>query len=360
MGKASLTLCELRDEERARLEAGAAGRGDIAQLEETFARWLGVPWAVSVSSGTLALYFALRAVGVRPGDEVIVPAFDWFAATAAVLHCGAIPRFADVELTTYTLSPHAVARCRTESTRAVIATHLFGNPCDLPVLRRWCDCHQIALIEDASQAAGAECAGKKVGSWGDLACFSLTFSKPLNAGEGGIIVTAHEELYARLLALCTHPLRQLYAGIEPNPFCLRAPLNPLGVERFLQAWQAFPQTLRQQQAALHQLNTFIESGSLPLLPVYTQHHCTHAGYRLCPRMWQEQAIEAIKDELETAGWLVWTGSPAHYLPRALHNALQTGVWDTHPHQHALQRAAQACCPNARRLQRTLITVETSG
>lgn len=359
MANTAQMVGELRHEERACLEAGAAGRGSIAQLEETFARWLGVPWAVSVSSGTLALYFALRAVGVRPGDEVIVPAFDWFAATAAVLHCGAIPRFADVELTTYTLSPRAVARCRTERTRAVIATHLFGNPCDLPMLRRWCNRHRIALIEDASQATGAECTGKKVGAWGDLACFSLTFSKPLNTGEGGIIVTAHEELYERLLMLCAHPLRQLYAGIEPNPFCLRAPLNPLGVERFLQAWQAFPKTLQQRQTILHQLNAFIERSGLPLLPVSTQHHSTHAGYRLCPRVQEEHSVEAVTQALQTAGWLACAGSPAHYLPRALRDALQTGVWDTHPHQRALQRAAQATCPNARRLERTLLTVETS-
>lgn len=342
-------------EETLHLEAGIAGRGPIATLEETFATWLGVPWAVSVSSGTLALYFSLRAVGVRPGDEVILPAFDWFAATAAVLHCGAIPRFADVELDTYTLSPRALACSLTERTRAVIATHLFGNPCDLPALRRWCDRQGIPLIEDASQAMGAECSGRKVGAWGDLACFSLTVGKPLTTGEGGIILTPHEALYERLLALCAHPLRQQYAGLEPNPFSLRAPLNPLGVERFLEAWKTFPQRLQERQLALQRLNAFIEASGLPLFPVQVQRESTHAAYRLCPRVIEGSSREEVVEALQAQGWLAGEGSPAHDLPHALRRALQAGHWRHHP--QALERASRSRCPNARRLERTLITLE---
>jgi len=225
----------------------------------------------------------------------------------------------------------------------------------LPTLRRWCDRQGIPLIEDASQAMGAECSGRKVGAWGDLACFSLTVGKPLTTGEGGIILTPHEALYERLLALCAHPLRQQYAGLEPNPFSLRAPLNPLGVERFLEAWKTFPQRLQERQLALQRLNAFIEASGLPLFPVQVQRESTHAAYRLCPRVIEGSSREEVVEALQAQGWLAGEGSPAHDLPHALRRALQAGHWRHHP--QALERASRSRCPNARRLERTLITLE---
>jgi perosamine synthetase len=343
--------------ERREWEACLAGRGAIESLERTVAEALGVPWAVSVASGTLALYFALRAAGVRAGDEVILPAFDWFAATAAVLHCDAVPCYADVSRATYTLSPHAVARCRTARTRAVIATHLFGNPCDMPALRRWCDRHQIALIEDLSQAMGATCAGRPVGAWGDLACLSLTFSKPLTSGEGGLILTPHAHLYERLLTLCAHPLRQYYAGLEPDPFSLRAPLNPLGVELFRKSWAQLPIQLQQRQRALQEWNARLAQIGVPLLPVQVQRNATHALLYYCPLVPPGHSPAQVVATLQSHGILARVGSPAHYLPLALRRALQAGHWRHHPDVANLFHASRARCPNARQLASNLLTVD---
>lgn len=343
---------------RASVEASMAGRGAIGDLEATFCDWLGVRFAVAVSSGTLALYLALRAAGIRVGDEVIVPAFDWFAPTAAVLHCWAVPCFADVDASTYTISPRAVACCLSEHTRAVIATHLFGNPCDLTALREWCDRNRIVLIEDASQAMGATCAGKLVGSWGDLACFSLGARKLLSTGEGGIVVTSHQELYDRLLALCAHPVRQVYAGVSnPNPFSLRSPLNPLGVEYFLQTWETFHQHLQQQQAKLSQLNQTIHTLRLPLQPVQVASGCTHTAYQICPRLLHEQEYPSVQDALQSRGWNVCMGSLASYIPDTLRASLDARHWDEHPFVDRVKHRAASECPNAQRIEQTVITVD---
>lgn len=351
-------LADMLQEQCALVEASIAGRGAIAELEQAFCQWFGVRYAIAVSSGTLALYFALQAVGVRWGDEVIVPALDWFAAAAAVLHCGAIPRFADVKLRTYTISPRAVARCRTKRTRAVVATHLFGNPCDLATLRDWCDKNGVALIEDVSQAMGAIYDGKPVGCWGDAACLSLSSQKPLSTGEGGIILTPHESVYERLLALCTHPVRQVYAGLNDiNPFALRAPLNPVGVATCLSMWQHFPQYMQQQRQKISELNKTIRQRKLPLAPIYSERSSKHAAYQLCPRLLILEAAPETLDVLQSEGWVVYPGTSAHYVPQYLQAAVDAGHWNSHPFISRLRVAAASLCPQALQLSRTLISVD---
>lgn len=340
------------------IAASVAGRGAIATLEQTLADAVGVPYTVAVASGTLALYFALRAVGVRTGDTVVVPAYDWFAPTAAVLHCGAVTRFVDVQADSATLSPHALSRVNPDGVRAVIVTHLFGNPADLPALRRWCDRWQIPLIEDISHALLATCAGKPVGAWGDLACLSLTFSKPLQTGEGGAILTHSEALYDRLLSLCAHPLRQHYAGLEPNPYALRAPLNPLGVEQFVRSWEAYPEWLAARRWELLRLQGWVRAcdlGASMLRPAHADAKPT--GYRLCLRLRRPHLQAQVMDALESSGWQAAGISGAFVQPQALRRALRAGYWQEHPHLDQLQRAASTRCPNARTLQRELISVE---
>jgi perosamine synthetase len=340
-----------------RFEASTAGRGVVAMVEETLARWLGVPRVLGVSSGTLALYYALRAAGVGPGDEVIVPAFDWYAAAAAVLHCGAIPSFADVQPTTYTLDPRSARRRRSPRTRALIATHLFGNPCEMLPLRRWCDAHGIVLIEDASQALGAEYLGKRVGSWGDLACFSVTVGKPLTAGEGGLIACRDEHLYKRLLSLCAHPLRQEYAGVDVNPFALRAPLNPLGAALLMRQWETFPQRLQERQKAFRELNGVLEAERGLLLPVQVTPGATHAAYRFCPRVTPSCPPRVAARHLARHGIGAVEGSPAFLIPVALRRVLERGYFADHPDRDALIRASRTRCPTARNLSVGLITLD---
>lgn len=336
-------------------EAAMAGQGAVKELEAVIARWLGVRFAVTVSSGTLALHIALKAVGVQPGDEVIVAAYDWFAATAAVLHCGAIPVFADVDERTYTIDPCAVAQRLSPQTKAITATHLFGHPAEMPQLRELADRHGVALIEDAAHALGAVCDGKKVGAWGDLACFSFGVGKVVSCGEGGLIATDEESLYERVLALCQHPLRQRWEGLVPNPFALKAPMNPLAAAYLLEQWDGLEQKLAERQRAFQRLNEVLAETEV-LRPVFVREGCVHAGYRFCPVVAKGQRT-AIVQALGEAGIPACAGFLAQPLPQGLGMALRSGQLGWHPFPERLLGSASLPCPVANRLCRTLITLD---
>jgi dTDP-4-amino-4,6-dideoxygalactose transaminase len=149
---------------------------------------------VAVASGTAALIIALAAVGVQPGDEVIVPPYTFIATASAAVFLGAVPVFADVEPGTLCLDPEAVARAWSPRTRAVVPVHFAGCPADMDALTALCRARGAALVEDACQAPGAAWNGRPVGSWGDLGCFSFQESKNLSAGEGGAITGRGEVL----------------------------------------------------------------------------------------------------------------------------------------------------------------------
>lgn len=207
--------------------ASLSGNGPIAELEARMARWLGIPFALAVPSGTMGLWIALRAAGVGPGDEVILSPYDWGAGVAAVCALGAQPVFADIHPETFTLDPESAARRVTGRTRALIATHLFGHPADLEGLIAVARAHGLALIEDAAQALGARYRGRLVGTWGDFGVFSLGVGKAINAGEGGIVVAREEDRYLAVLQASQHPLRQRRHGLAENPFAFNGRMHPL-------------------------------------------------------------------------------------------------------------------------------------
>ena len=207
-----------REEEEAVLEVLRSGRlaqgPRVAELEGEFAEYLGVPWALAVSSGTAALELSLRALGIGPGDEVVVPPFTFIATANAVLWVGARPIFADVSPDTLTLDPEAVKEAIGPRTKAVIAVHLFGHPADLRALSEICEDAHLHLIEDAAQAHGAEAWGRKVGSFGTLAAFSLYATKNMTSGEGGIIVGHDEGLRKRIKLLRNQGQEEKYLHVS--------------------------------------------------------------------------------------------------------------------------------------------------
>ena len=145
----------------------------LRRFEEQFAAYIGVRHAVGVANGTAALRLALLSLGIGPGDEVIVPAHTFVATVSAVIHAGARPVLVDVTADTYLIDTEAVEQAITPRTRAIIPVHLYGQPAEMDVLRRLSQAHGLFLIEDASQAHGATYGGARVGSLGDVACFSL-------------------------------------------------------------------------------------------------------------------------------------------------------------------------------------------
>ena len=197
------------------LASGMIAQGPVtAAFEGEFAAYCGVPHAVAVSNGTTALHAALLAAGVGPGDEVIVPAFTFFATASAVSMCGAVPVFADVDAATATIEPADALTKVTEKTKAVIAVHLYGQPCDVPAVRKICDDEDLIFIEDAAQAHGATYRGKKAGNLGDLACFSFYATKNLATGEGGMVTTASDEYDEHLRRLINHGQSEKYLHSE--------------------------------------------------------------------------------------------------------------------------------------------------
>ena len=176
----------------------------VEQFEHAMAAYIGVPYAVAVSSGTAALHLALVALGIGLGDEVIVPSFAFVAVASAVLYAGARPVFVDVGAESLNISPNAVEAAMTPRTRAIIAVHTFGRPADLPALVEIAERHKLVLIEDACEAIGAEIGGRRVGSYGSAAVFGFYPNKQITSGEGGMAVTPHAETADRMRALRNH------------------------------------------------------------------------------------------------------------------------------------------------------------
>lgn len=172
------------------------GRSKTDDLEAAFAAHMGARHALAVSSGSAALICALVAMGVGPGDEVIVPAYTWIASASAVLAAGAVPILAEVD-ESLTLDPADVARKITTHTRAILAVHMRGTACNLDALLALARQHDLKLLEDVAQAAGASYHGARLGSIGDAGAFSFQFNKIITCGEGGMVITNDQELFKR-------------------------------------------------------------------------------------------------------------------------------------------------------------------
>ncbi|TDW21740.1 DegT/DnrJ/EryC1/StrS family aminotransferase [Kribbella kalugense] len=176
---------------------GATSGTKVGEFTKAFAASIGAPYGVSVVNGTVALFLALRALGVGRDDEVIVPAYTFVASATSVILAGARPVIADVTPATLHLDPAAVERLIGPRTKAIMPVHLAGAPADVDALKGF----GVPIVEDAAQAHGATWHGRPVGTLGDAACFSFQSSKAMTAGEGGLVVTDDEAVYRRLWAL---------------------------------------------------------------------------------------------------------------------------------------------------------------
>ncbi len=172
---------------------------EVDQLEQEFAEYLGVKHALAVSSGTGALHTAIAALGVGPGQEVIIPAYMWVSVIAAVVNSGAVPVLADIN-DTFCLDPEAVERCITSKTAGIVLVHMSGAPGDAEAIRAIADKQNLWLLEDCAQCNGGSIHGRKVGTYGDMAIFSFQQNKTVSAGEGGCITTNYDRLYQRAFA----------------------------------------------------------------------------------------------------------------------------------------------------------------
>lgn len=178
---------------------------ELQRFESAVSAYVGASHAVACSSGSDALVIALLALGIGAGDEVIVPAFSFFASVESVIRVGAVPRFVDIELDTLGASPDSVQAAISPKTRAVLAVHIAGTPARIDALSDIARTGAVPLIEDAAQAFGSTWRGQALGTFGELGCFSFQATKPLGAlGDAGMVVTASPELAARCRRLTLH------------------------------------------------------------------------------------------------------------------------------------------------------------
>lgn len=171
-------------------------------FESEFARYCEAKFAVGVNSGTDALYLAIAACDIKEGDEVILPTFTFIATALCVSYAGAKPVFVDIEPQTYNIDPKSLEKAITKKTKAIIPVHIYGQAANMDEIRKIAKAHNLKVIEDAAQAHGARYKGKRIGSLGDVACFSFYPTKGLGAfGDGGMIVTSDDKIYEKCLML---------------------------------------------------------------------------------------------------------------------------------------------------------------
>jgi len=170
--------------------------GKVALFEKEYAQHLGVKYAMGVTSGTTALYTAMAALEIGPGDEVILPAWNWYADYDVIVLCGALPVFAEID-ESFNIDPNDIERHITPRTKAIIAAHLQGCPCDMDPILAIARKHRLRVLEDCAQCAGGKYKGKYVGTIGDIGINSFQLSKTITSGEGGAVTTNDPVLYER-------------------------------------------------------------------------------------------------------------------------------------------------------------------
>ncbi|MCE4614168.1 MAG: DegT/DnrJ/EryC1/StrS family aminotransferase [Desulfurococcales archaeon] len=203
-----------RDEEEAVrkvIETGILTHGpEVEKFEMEFAEYLGVKHVIAVSNGTVALDVALKAAGIKNGDEVITTPFTFIATANAVLYQRAKPIFADIKYDTYTIDPDSVLELVNNKTKAILVVHLYGHPVDIDPIREIAEDHKLLIIEDAAQAHGSMYKGRKVGSIGDVGAFSFYPTKNMTTGEGGAVTTDNDEIARKARLIRNHGQEKKY------------------------------------------------------------------------------------------------------------------------------------------------------
>lgn len=243
----------------------------VKDFEEAFAAYCIVKHCVGVANGTDALFIALKALGVGPGDEVITVANSFIATSEAVTMTGARVVFVDCDPQTYNIDTAQVKKAITSKTRAIVPVHLYGRPVDMPSMRKIADEHGLFLVEDAAQAHGAEIEGRRVGALGDIACFSFYPGKNLGAyGDAGAIVTDNEELAVKCRMIANHGRINKYdhefEGVNSRLDGLQAAILSVKLKHLEQWTQA-------RITAAGRYNELLKDAGLPLpeCPEHTRH-----------------------------------------------------------------------------------------
>lgn len=309
---------------------------EIAELEHKLATFLGVKHCVAVSSGTTALQVVMMALGLTPGDEVIVPDFSFFATAEVPLLLGLRPVFVDIDPRTYNLDPEAVRAAMTEQTRAIVPVSLYGQCADMPALEAIAEEFGVYLIEDAAQSLGAQCQGRFSANFGAAAATSFFPSKPLGAyGDGGACFSNDDDLVARMRLIRCHGESARY---EHTVLGVNARMATLQAAVLLAKLEHFATEIEQRQQCAQRYNTLL-AGVLDIPYIQPGHASVYAQYTV-----QVAERERVRQELAALG----VPTAVHY-PLPMHQ--QQLVAKVYPYL-----VKEIDCPHTQRAAETVLSL----
>ena len=340
----------------------SGGARAVETFERKFAEYLGVKHAVASTSGTAALHVAVAAINPEPADEIITAPITDMGTIIAILQCNAIPVFADVDPETYCIDPKSVEERITDRTKAVIAVHLFGHPCDMDGLMKVCEKHGIYLIEDCAQAHLAEYKGKKVGTFGHINAFSFQQSKHLTMGDGGMTVTDDDELFERATFFADKGWRRggefreyLFLGINYRMTELQGAVGLAQLDK----WQWVVDQRNRWGTYLTKLLSEIEGINPPVVREGCKHVYWFYAFTIDEEMLgpSRDFAQAVRAEGIPCG-VGYIGIPI-YLTDALRNRITYGTSScpyTCPRASRDVRYYEGLCPNAEAALKRMLTV----
>jgi dTDP-4-amino-4,6-dideoxygalactose transaminase len=260
----------------ASIKSGWLGTGPkVKKFEDMFKKYKGTKYSIALNSCTAALHLSMLAIGLKPGNEVIVPTMTFAATANAVIHAGGIPIFADCERDTMNIDPLDIERKITQKTKAILPVHFAGRPCNMDAIMSIAAKYNLKIIEDCAHAIEAEYKNKKTGTFGDLGCFSFYVTKNIVTGEGGMIVTDNEDYANQIKILALHGMSKdawrrfsdegykhyqvIYSGFKYNMMDIQAAIGIHQLPRIEKYWKRRQEIWNKYNEAFKDLPVFIPS-----------------------------------------------------------------------------------------------------
>jgi dTDP-4-amino-4,6-dideoxygalactose transaminase len=313
------------------MRSGWLGTGPkVARFEEDFKTYKGAKYAVAVNSCTAALHLSILAAGIKPGDEVITTAMTFCSTVNAIIHAGAKPVLADVDLATMNIDPNEIEKKITTKTKAILPVHFAGRPCEMEIICDIARRHKLKIIEDCAHAIETEYQGQKAGTFGDFGCFSFYVTKNVVTGEGGMVLTKNEEDAGRIKVMALHGMSKdawkrfsdegykhyqvVECGFKYNMMDLQAAIGIHQLKRVEKYW------LRREEIWKEYNRAF---AGMPIgLPASADIRTRH-GFHLYTILIDQTKVGVSRDAFLNAMTLQNIGVGVHYLSIAEHPYYQS-------------------------------------
>jgi dTDP-4-amino-4,6-dideoxygalactose transaminase len=308
------------------MSSGWLGTGPkVKQFEEMFAAYKESKYALALNSCTAALHLSLLAIGIKPGDEVIVPSMTFAATANAVIHAGGRPVFADCGKDTLNIDPVDIERKITRRTKAIIPVHFAGRPCDMDAIMRIARKHKLTVVEDCAHAIETEYHGKKAGTFGAVGCFSFYVTKNIVTGEGGMITTNRKNIADQIKILGLHGMSKdawkrfsdagykhyqiVYAGFKYNMMDIQAAIGIHQLPRVEKYW-------KRREEIWHQYNKYFSD--LPVIVPMDPDKGTKHAYHLYTLLLDINKTKITRDQFLDKMTAAKIGVGVHYIALHLH------------------------------------------